>query len=73
MCVCIERILHKWSFHLKFMKRAFILPYEMTILPYEMTTSARFCLSFDRFKWDFIALKVYIISIENVTLSWTAS
>ena len=35
--------------------------------------SVRFCLSYDRFKWGFIALKVDIISIENITLSRTAS
>ena len=29
-----------------------------------MTTSVRFCLSYDRFKLDFIAFKVDIISIE---------
>ena len=27
-----------------------------------MTTSVRFCLSFDPLKWDFIALKINIIS-----------
>ena len=30
-----------------------------------MTTSVRFCLSYDCFKWGFIALKDDIISIEN--------
>ena len=30
-----------------------------------MTTSVRFCLSYDCLKWDFIAFKVDIISIEN--------
>ena len=34
-----------------------------------MTTSVRFCLSYDFFKWAFIALKDDIISIENITLS----
>ena len=42
-------------------------------ISYEMTASVRFCLSYDCLKWDFIALKVDIISIENITLSWTAS
>ena len=42
-------------------------------ISYEMTTSVRFCLSYDCFKWGFIALKVDIISIENITLSRTAS
>ena len=31
-----------------------------------MNTSVRFCLSYDAFKWHFIALKVDIISIESV-------
>ena len=30
-----------------------------------MTMSVRFCLSYDCLKWDFIAFKVDIISIEN--------
>ena len=30
-----------------------------------MTTSVKFCLSYDCLKWDFIAFKVDIISIEN--------
>ena len=30
-----------------------------------MNTSVRFCLSYDCLKWDFIAFKVDIISIEN--------
>ena len=38
-----------------------------------MTTRVRFCLSYDCFKWGFIALKDDIISIENITLSRTAS
>ena len=38
-----------------------------------MTTIVRFCLSYDCFKWNFIALKVDIFSIENITLSRTAS
>ena len=29
---------------------------------YEMTTSVRFCLLYDRLKWDFIASKMNIIS-----------
>ena len=37
-------------------------------IPYEMTTSVRFCLSDDYLKWDFIAFKVDIISIENITV-----
>ena len=36
-----------------------------------MTTSVRFCLSYDRFKLDFIVFKVDIISIEHATLSRT--
>ena len=36
--------------------------------PLEMTTCVRFYLSYDCLKWDFIALKVDIISIENITL-----
>ena len=36
-----------------------------------MTTSLRFCLSYDWLKWDFNALKVDIISVENITLSRT--
>ena len=43
------------------------------VISYEMTTRVRFCLSYDRFKWGFIALKVDIISKENITLSRTAS
>ena len=39
-----------------------------------MTTSVRFCLSYDRFKLDFIVcfFKVDTISVENTTLSWTS-
>ena len=37
-----------------------------------MTTIVRFCLSYDCFKWDLIALKAVVISIENITLSRTA-
>ena len=33
-----------------------------------MTTSVRFCLSYDCLKWDFIAFKVDIISIEKNNL-----
>ena len=40
---------------------------------YEMTKNVRFCLSYDCFKKDFIALKVDIVSVENMTLSRTAS
>ena len=36
-----------------------------------MITSVRFCLSYDRFKLDFIVFKMDIISIENATLSRT--
>ena len=43
------------------------------VISYEMATSVRFCLSYDGFKWGFIALKDDIISIENITLSRTAS
>ena len=32
-----------------------------------MTTCVRFCLSYERFKLDFIVFKVNIISIENNT------
>ena len=38
-----------------------------------MTTRVRFCLSYDYLKWDYIAFKVDIISIENITLSRTVS
>ena len=38
-----------------------------------MTTSVKFCLSYDRFKLDFIVFKVDIISIENAMLSRTSS
>ena len=31
-----------------------------------MTTSVRFCLSYNCFKWGFSALKVYLLSIENM-------
>ena len=41
-------------------------------ITYEMTTSERFCLSYDCLKWDFIVLKVVIISTENIRLSRTA-
>ena len=32
-----------------------------------MTTCVRFCLSYDHFKRDFTALKIDIISLENIT------
>ena len=35
------------------------------IISNEMTTSVRFCLSYDRFKLDFIVFKVDIISVEK--------
>ena len=35
-------------------------------MSYKMTSSVRFCLSYDCFKWDFIAFKVDIISKHNV-------
>ena len=38
-----------------------------------MTKIVRFFLSYECLKWDFIAFKVDIISIENITLSRTAS
>ena len=38
-----------------------------------ISMSVRFCLSYGGFKWGFIALKDDIISIENITLSRTAS
>ena len=41
----------------------------VSYISYEMITSVRFCLSYDRFKLDFIVYKVDIISIENATLS----
>ena len=44
----------------------------LVVISYEITTSVRFCLSYDCLKWDFIALEVDIISIENIT-SRTAS
>ena len=31
-------------------------------ISYEMTTSVRFCLSYDRLKWDFIAFKMIIFT-----------
>ena len=34
------------------------------VISYEMTTSVRFCLSYDRLKWDFIAFKMDIISLK---------
>ena len=37
-----------------------------------MTMSVKFCLSYDRFKRDFIVYKVDIVSIENATLSRTS-
>ena len=48
-------------------------PRRVSYISYEMTTSVRFFLSYDCLKWDFIAFKVDIISIENITLSRTAS
>ena len=33
-----------------------------------MSTSVRLCISYDRFKLDFIVFKVDIISVENNTL-----
>ena len=30
----------------------------VSYISYEITTSVRFCLSYDYFKWDFIALRV---------------
>ena len=38
------------------------------ILLYEMTTSVRFCLFYDPFKWDFIAVKMNIISSRKRTV-----
>ena len=38
-------------------------------ISYEMSTSVRFCLSYDRFKLDFIVFKVDIISTENAMMS----
>ena len=43
------------------------------LLTYELTTSVRFWLSFDCFKWDFIAIKADIISIEIIMFLRTAS
>ena len=68
MCIEKERILRKWSFHMKFMKQAFE---EFHKISYEMTTSVRFCLSYDPFKLYCIIFKVDIISKENAMLSWT--
>ena len=47
---------------MKFMKRVCGKLHKFHI---KMTTSVRFCLSYDRFKLEFIAFKVDIISIEN--------
>ena len=54
-----------------------VISYEI----YEMTTSVRFCLSYDSFKWYFIALTMIIIStrkrivdtdvVNNVTCYYT--
>ena len=44
---------------MKFINRAF-----GEFQTYEMITSVRFCLSYDRFKLEFIVLKLDIISIE---------
>ena len=41
-------------------------------ISYKMTMRARFCLSYDPFKLDFIVFKVDKISIENTTLSRTS-
>ena len=60
----------KFIFYMKFMKQAFC---DFHKFSYEMTGSVRFRLSYDCFKLDFIALKVDIISMENVTLSRTRS
>ena len=38
-----------------------------------MTSCVRFCLSYDCFNSDFIAIEVEIVSVENITLSQTAS
>ena len=53
----IQKILHEWSFHMKFTKQAF-----GDFHFHEMTTNIRFCLSYDSLKLDFIAFKINIIS-----------
>ena len=55
------------------MSEGYIEDLTRVVISYEMTTSVRFCLSYDFFKWVFIALKDDIISTENITLSRTAS
>ena len=35
------------------------------VISYEMTTSVRFDLSYDPVQWDFIAFRIYIISIRK--------
>ena len=34
-------------------------------ISYEMTTSVRYCLSYERLKWDFVIFKMNIISIRK--------
>ena len=48
-------------------------PSSSFIISNEMITSIRFCLPYDCFKYELIALKVAIISTENITLSRMAS
>ena len=38
-----------------------------------MTTSVRICLSYDHFKFDFVAFEVDNCSTENAWLTWTSS
>ena len=42
-------ILHEWSLHMKFLKRAFG---EFHKFSYEMTSSERIYLSYDSLEWD---------------------
>ena len=41
----------------------------VSYISYEMTTSVRFCLTYDRLKWDFIAFKMNIFHEENALLT----
>ena len=40
------------------------LSWLIQLISYEMTSSVRFCISFDCFKQNFIALKIELISVE---------
>ena len=41
--------------------------WQVSLISYEMTTSVKFCLSYDPFRWDFIAFKTNIISLRKCT------